>query len=170
LAPGLRLGWLLAPAGFAEALARAKLISDCGSPTLEQAALAEFLERGEMDRHVRRTRQIYRRRRDALVEALQQYVPGARIHGIAAGLHVLVELEGDIDEAALVRAAREHSIRMYASSACITRLKDGPVGLVLGYGAMSEDSIPLAVKELASVIAQLRGAARVGADELANEG
>ena len=107
LAPGLRLGWLLAPASFAEALAQAKLISDRGSPALEQAAFTQFLERGDMDRHVRRTRLVYRRRRDAMVEALHQYLPGARIHGIAAGLHVLVELEGDIDELALVRAARE---------------------------------------------------------------
>ena len=155
LAPGLRLGWLLAPAGFAEALAQAKLISDRGSPALEQAAFTQFLERGEWTAMCAGHASIYRRRRDAMVEALHQTCPAHASMGIAAGLHVLVELEGDIDELALVRAARERSIRMYASSACITRLKAGPLGLVLGYGTMSEDSIPIAVKELASVVAQL---------------
>jgi GntR family transcriptional regulator/MocR family aminotransferase len=154
LAPALRLGWLLAPEDMAVALTHAKLIADRGSPALEQAAFAEFLERGEMDRHVRRMRVIYRRRRDALVGALRQHLPNLRILGVAAGLHVVVELHRDIDEAALVGAAKQRSIRVDAASAYFSKPRTRPPGLVLGYGALSEDSIPDAAKALADVVGQ----------------
>jgi GntR family transcriptional regulator / MocR family aminotransferase len=154
LAPALRLGWLLAPENLAAALAQAKLIADRGSPALEQVAFAEFLERGEMDRHVRRTRLIYRRRRDALVAALKKHGLNHRIHGVAAGLHLLVELREDVDELALVDAAKQRSIRVDAASVYSGKPRTRPPGLVLGYGALSEESIPVAVKALASVVAQ----------------
>ena len=83
LAPALRLGWLLVPADLVATLKQAKLISDRGSPGLEQAAFAELLERGDMDRHLRRTRLIYRRRCDAMVAALNKYLPDVHIHGVA---------------------------------------------------------------------------------------
>ncbi|MFI7232665.1 hypothetical protein ACIBO5_56615 [Nonomuraea angiospora] len=54
LAPGLRLGWLVVPAHLAGAVAEAKLLADRGSPVIEQLALADFLVRGELDRHLRR--------------------------------------------------------------------------------------------------------------------
>ena len=154
LAPALRLGWLLAPADLVATLKQAKLISDRGSPGLEQAAFAELLERGDMDRHLRRTRLIYRRRRDAMVAALNKYLPDVRIHGVAAGLHVLIELWQGIDELALVQAAKEQSIRVEAASAYLTRPRTSPPGLLLGYSSLSEESIPKAVKALASVVAQ----------------
>src|SRR6185295_13042314 len=70
LAPALRLGWAALPARFAPAVADEKRLSDLGSPVLEQLTLAAFLERGELDRHLRRTRPDYRRRRDALLRAV----------------------------------------------------------------------------------------------------
>ena len=67
LSPALRLGWLVVPPDLVSAIARAKLQADNGSPTPEQLALAEFIDTGAFDSHLRRTRHIYRRRRDALV-------------------------------------------------------------------------------------------------------
>jgi GntR family transcriptional regulator/MocR family aminotransferase len=155
LAPALRLGWLLASEELTGALRQAKLIADRGSATLEQVAFAGFLEHGDMDRHVRRTRLIYRRRRDALVAALKRHLPNLRIQGVAAGLHVVVELHEDIDEQALVGAARQHSIRVDGGCDFFTKSRMRPPSLVLGYGALPEESIPDAVKALASVVAQL---------------
>ena len=88
LAPGLRLGWAALPARLGPAVAEEKRLSDLGAPVLEQLTLAAFLERGELDRHLRRTRPVYRRRRDVLLAALA----GLEVEGVAAGLHVLARL------------------------------------------------------------------------------
>src|SRR6516164_1660535 len=92
LAPGLRLGWVLAPERFVDALAAAKLSADRGSPVLDQLAFADFLARGEFDRHLRRMRPIYRRRHDTLLGALADKLPDLRPAGDAAGLHLLTLL------------------------------------------------------------------------------
>jgi GntR family transcriptional regulator/MocR family aminotransferase len=88
----------------------AKEAADGYTGIFEQLTLAEFIESGQYDRHIRRSRLRYRRRRDRLTEVLARRHPGARVTGIAAGLHVLLELGGgqrEADEAAVVsRAAR----------------------------------------------------------------
>ncbi len=76
LAPGLRLGWFVLPSRLTEPMAAAKIAADRGSPALEQLAFADFLARGEFDRHLRRMRPVYRRRRDALLAALAGTCPG----------------------------------------------------------------------------------------------
>ena len=89
LAPGLRLGWLVLPPRLVGAFAEAKLLADRGSPVLDQLAFADFLDRGEFDRHLRRMRPLYRRRRDALLAALGERLPELEPAGIAAGLHLV---------------------------------------------------------------------------------
>src|SRR5262245_21682660 len=91
LSPALRLAWLALPADLASGVRRAKFHADRGSPVFDQLALADFLKRGELDRHLRRTRLIYRARRDGLMEALRTYLPHLRPQGVAAGLHVMIE-------------------------------------------------------------------------------
>ena len=73
---------------------------------LEQLTLAAFLERGELDRHLRRTRPAYRRRRDALLAALS----GLEVEGVAAGLHVLARLPRGLTEADAVAAAAARGV------------------------------------------------------------
>ncbi|MFZ2043292.1 MAG: PLP-dependent aminotransferase family protein, partial [Trebonia sp.] len=87
LAPGLRLGWFVLPAHLTEPMAAAKIAADRGSAALEQMALADFVTRGEFDRHLRRMRPVYRRRRDVLLAALARHLPGLEPDGVSAGLH-----------------------------------------------------------------------------------
>ena len=75
LAPGLRLGWIVAPARLADAFATRKHELDRGSPVIDQLAFAEFLVKGEFDRHLRRMRPIYRKRRDTLLAAMERWMP-----------------------------------------------------------------------------------------------
>ncbi|MFJ3493491.1 PLP-dependent aminotransferase family protein [Streptomyces sp. NPDC086091] len=92
LAPGLRLGWLLVPEALADEVVDRKRTMDLGHPSLDQAVFARFVEHGDYDRQLRRCQRAYRERRDVLVAALAEHFPGARVTGIAAGLHVIAAL------------------------------------------------------------------------------
>jgi GntR family transcriptional regulator / MocR family aminotransferase len=160
LAPGLRLGWLVLPRALQPRLAFEKGLDDLGTSTLSQLALADFLERGELDRHLRRMRPRYRARRDALIAALADELPSWRIGaGIAAGLHVVALLPEAADEAAFLAAAAERGMRLHGLS--WFRVTPGPPGLALGFGNASEPALALAVRRLAEVAAAVPGAAGV---------
>jgi GntR family transcriptional regulator/MocR family aminotransferase len=133
LAPALRMGWAALPARFAAAVAEEKRLSDLGSPVLEQLTLATFLERGELDRHLRRTRPAYRRRRDALVAALA----GLEVEGVAAGLHVMARLPEGRAEAAVVAAAAARGVAVDALGPHVAG-PPRPPALILGYTRLGE--------------------------------
>ena len=152
LSPALRLGWLLAPQALAGELAQLKRRVDGGSPTLDQLALAEFLETGEMDRHLRRMRPTYRLRRDLLVAALHEHLPDLRIGGIAAGLHLMLELPAGTDERALLKAAQQYSMNCFGVSSYWASPRPDRPALVLGYGCCPESSIRDGVQLLARLV------------------
>jgi len=152
LAPGLRLGWLAVPPRLRESIARAKLAADQGSSALDQLAMADFVERGELDRHLRRMRLVYRRRRDALLAALERHLPTWRPAGASAGLHMLAWLPAGCDEARLVAAAAERGIGIHGLAATCF-LPGPPGGIVFGYGSVDERRIPRGIAELAEVVA-----------------
>jgi len=145
LSPALRLGWLVVPPDLVADVTRAKRQADNGSATPEQFALAEFIETGAFDSHLRRTRQIYRRRRDALVTSLHKHFPDLRLRGVAAGLHVLIELDRGVDERAVIAAAARQSIRVYGGGAYRAKPLAGPPAILVGYGGLPESTIPEAV-------------------------
>jgi GntR family transcriptional regulator/MocR family aminotransferase len=152
LAPTLRLGWLVLPSWLADAVAEEKDLADCGGPGLEQHAMADFLSRGDLDRHLRRTRLLYGRRRQALVEALHQTIPGVQIEGIEAGLHAVALLPGERDEAVVVERARARGVAVAGLNRfrCVPR--EGEAALMLGYGRMVESTLRAGVAELAKAI------------------
>ena len=147
LAPGLRLGWLVVPDHLLDAVTAAKESDDLGTPVVEQLALADFLERGQLDRHLRRTRSVYRARRDALVDALARLLPDCPPAGVAAGLHLVVHLPAGADEQAVLDAARSRGLGLSGISE--HRVEPGPPALLLGYGRLPEPAIEAAVRLLA---------------------
>jgi GntR family transcriptional regulator/MocR family aminotransferase len=156
LAPALRLGWLVVPPSLLDAVTEEKLLADRGTARIEQYAFADFLERGELDRHLRRTRTRYRSRRGALVQALADALPEATVCGAAAGLHVTVELTDDDDEGAIRCEARSRRIEIetmeeFRPAAAVSR-----AALVLGYAQMPEPSIRAGVSELAAAVRAAR--------------
>jgi GntR family transcriptional regulator/MocR family aminotransferase len=153
LAPGLRLGWFVLPGHLTEPMAAAKIAADRGSPALEQVALADFVTRGEFDRHLRRMRPVYRRRRDALLAALAEHLPWLEPVGVSAGLHLVTWLPPHLDEAAVVNAARRAGVGLDAVGPYrITH--PGPGGLIFGYATVSERAIAEGVARLAQVISE----------------
>lgn len=160
LAPGFRLGWLVLPHPLVEELAQAKLLADRGSPVLDQLTFADFLRRGEFDRHLRRLRPVYRARRDALVAALAQRLPELRPAGIAAGLHLVAWLPPELNEGQVVQAARAAGVAVAGLEPYrLAPSTDG--GLIFGCSTISESAIRRGVDLLADAIDVLRGGDRV---------
>jgi GntR family transcriptional regulator / MocR family aminotransferase len=144
LAPGLRLGWAVLPSWAAWPVVSAKAIEDGGSEVVGQLALADFVVRGELDRHLRRMRGVYATRRRALLGAVARHLPGARWCDDPAGLHELVGLPPGADERGLVDAAAERGVGVEGVS-LHRYAAEGPPALVLGYGGLDEAALARAV-------------------------
>ncbi len=157
LGPALRLGWLVLPPRLVEPVAQAKLLADHGSPTIDQLALARLLESGAYDRHLRQARRRYRARRDALVTAVAAHLPGARVTGLAAGLHAIVRLAEPVAGVALMRAAAARSVGVYLLGYAYIEPRAVDDGLVLGYANLAEPAIEEGIRRLGAALAELEG-------------
>ncbi|HEX4838068.1 MAG TPA: PLP-dependent aminotransferase family protein [Solirubrobacteraceae bacterium] len=158
LAPGMRLGWLLMPSWLAWPLISAKAIEDGGSEAVGQLALCDFIARGELDRHMRRMRLRYQQRREALLSALAQWWPQARVSASPAGLYELAYLPDGVDEAALLTAAAERGVGLEGLS-WHRFAHGGRAGVLLGYGNLSEPAIEQGIRLLAEAYAEVRPSA-----------
>jgi len=141
LAPAMRLGWIVCPAALAEAIAHEKDLDDRGSPWLDQLALATLVQSGRYDRHLRRMRASYARRRATLVNALTEHAPQVELHGLAAGFHAVAHLPDSLSEPAVVSAAGARSIGLYGMSRYRSSGATSPPQLVLGFGNLREAAI-----------------------------
>ncbi|HTT50698.1 MAG TPA: PLP-dependent aminotransferase family protein [Streptosporangiaceae bacterium] len=152
LAPGLRLGWLVLPGHLAGDVAAARARADRQGSAFDQLTLAEFISSGQYDRQVRRARLAYRRRRDRLVAELGQRVPQARVSGIAAGLHALLDLPpGGAENGVVARAARRGLALEGLAGYCAPGHSRGPA-LVLGYGTPPAHAFTGALARLCAVL------------------
>ncbi len=154
LVPGMRLGWMLTPSWLGWPLISVKAIEDRGSEAIGQLALHDFITRGELDRHLRRMRLHYQRRREALLESLALHLPAARIEEGAAGLFELAILPEEIDESALVSAAASRGVGV--EGLALHRFKPGgPPGLVLGFAGLPEPAIEQSARLLGAALAEV---------------
>jgi GntR family transcriptional regulator/MocR family aminotransferase len=153
LAPALRLGWIVAPPGLVDELEQQKRLCDDFSPAHNQLTLAEFLRCGDYDRHLRRARIVYRARRDRLRAALHRHLPELAVTGVAAGLHLVLQLPPSADDRAISMRAWESRICVPALSTFeLTHQTSHSKGLVLGYGLLHESAIEPAVTALAPTV------------------
>jgi GntR family transcriptional regulator / MocR family aminotransferase len=159
LVPGMRLGWMLAPSWLGWPLISVKAIEDRGSEAIGQLALQDFIARGELDRHLRRMRGRYLRRRDALIETLAKHLPQIRVEEGSAGLYELALLPEDVDEAALVNAAAERGVGL--EGLALHRFgPSGPPGLVLGFAGLPEPALEQSIRHVATALAEIGTRAR----------
>lgn len=152
LAPALRVGWLLAPPRFRDDLVAAKRFADLGNAVLAQLVLARLMETGELERQLRVVRARHRRRRDAMVRALAADLPSAVVHGAAAGLHLTITFDADVDDVAVAAAALAEGVKVQPLS--WHRQRPGRPGLVLGYAARTATEIAEGI----GVVGRLSGA------------
>lgn len=158
LAPALRVGWLLVPPDRLDAVVTAKRYADLGNGILTQLVLARLMDSGELERHLRHVRQRHRRRRDAMLRAVETRLPGARVHGAAAGLHLMVtfdDLGASLRDTDLAAAALERGVKVHPLS--WHRLTPGPPGLVLGYAAGAAHEVDEGIALVGEALGSLTG-------------
>jgi GntR family transcriptional regulator / MocR family aminotransferase len=152
LVPGMRLGWMQLPSWLAWPLIEVKTIEDEGCEAIGQLALHDFIERGELDRHIRRTRLLYQRRRETLAQALAERLPALRLGAGAAGLYETATLPAGLDEAAVIGAAGERGVGVEGMSLHSFTGSAAPA-LVLGFASLPEPAIVRGVRLLAEAVA-----------------
>ncbi|MDX6326465.1 MAG: GntR family transcriptional regulator / MocR family aminotransferase [Nocardioidaceae bacterium] len=163
LAPALRIGWLFTPSRFRDGILTEKDLSCRGVPQLDQAALARLIETGRFDRHLRKVRDSYGRRRDALLSAVAERMAGVTITGLDAGHHVLLRLPAGVDEERVVARARAAGIAVRGLSDYQVRADDvgprdlGSAALVIGFGNVTTRQIWDGIGVLGELVAAPAG-------------
>ncbi|MDF2848257.1 MAG: PLP-dependent aminotransferase family protein, partial [Oerskovia sp.] len=152
LSPAFGLGWAVLPPGWRDAVVDR---GGAGPSTLDQLALARFVTSGAYERHLRSARGRFRRRREALVEALGKALPRTVVTGIAAGMHAVVELPDGVEATDVVREAALREVNV----AAIERYRATAAGrdggrdrLVVGYGNLADARVEEAVARLAAAV------------------
>jgi GntR family transcriptional regulator/MocR family aminotransferase len=151
LAPGVQLAWLVVPPRLLDPV----LAAMSGAPSaVDQLTFASFISSGDYDRHIRRARLVYRRRRDTLMAAMAGL--GLRVSGIAAGLHANVEFDHNEREYLVTSRASRHGVAVSGLSEFTAEGASGQrAGLVVGYGRPPEHAYTAALARLTAVLASL---------------
>ncbi len=155
LFPSLRIGYLVLPKSLILPFARAKWLSDRHLPLLEQQVLTDFIEEGHLERHIRKMRGIYDRRRQVLVKALNvHFGERATILGEKAGIHLMVRLQTHLSDEEIIQRAAQVDVGMI--SAGPQYLKPHPTGeFIFGYGELTEQLLEEGIRRLAQILALL---------------
>ncbi|MFI9241168.1 PLP-dependent aminotransferase family protein [Streptomyces sp. NPDC053086] len=153
LSPALRLGWMVLPQRYVQPVRAAKGEREGWASVPDQLALADFVACGSYDRHVRRMRQQYRRRRDRLVAALAAQAPHIQVTGIASGLHAVLRLPPGTERSTLKAAAWQgvalDGLAAFRHPQSPTAAGDG---LAVGYATPSEHAYGAALEALCEVL------------------
>ncbi|MGP9019473.1 MocR-like pyridoxine biosynthesis transcription factor PdxR [Streptomyces sp. BR1] len=152
LSPAVRLGWMVLPDHLVGPVLAVKGEREAWASVLDQLTLAEFIESGHYDRHVRRMRQRYRGRRDQLVAALAERAPHITATGIAAGLHAVLRLPPGTERAVLKAAAWQgialDGLAEFRHPDATDAGMRHPDGLVVGYATPPDHAYPAALDAL----------------------
>jgi GntR family transcriptional regulator / MocR family aminotransferase len=142
LFPGLRLGYCVVPERLIGPLLDLKWFSDRCVPVFEQLALADWIESGMFEHHIRKMRGVYARRRDALLAALTRHFGSAvHVQGVPAGMHVYAGFDLEKREAELLSAALSAGVKVYPGSPCCMQHIPRCPSLIIGFGHLNETQI-----------------------------
>ena len=148
LLPSLRVSYMVLPSSLLE---KGREITSLYKQTVSchiQLTLAEFINKGEWQKHINRMRKLYDRKRERLLETIQSEMGGhVKIRGGNSGLHILLDVDSPFKEKELIERAREQGVKVYPASLFYT--KQPPTGTVLiGFAGVSEENIQAGIKKL----------------------
>jgi GntR family transcriptional regulator/MocR family aminotransferase len=152
--PALRIGYLVLPDTLVRPFVTAKALTDTGSSTLEQLALADFMREGHFERHIRRSRARNATRRAALLDAVATQLRGrAEVSGANAGIHVLLWLSGvrPAQVGVVTKRAAAQGVGVYPVAPFYVHPPER-AGLVLGYASLTAEEIQEGIARLAQVL------------------
>lgn len=153
LYPASRMAFAVLPGWLVEPAARARAASDRHPTWRDALAIARFIESGELERHLARVRRLYRARRDALTAALREELGGVVSIGRAeAGIHLLAGLPAGVDDVALTARARQAGLAIAPLSPHYQDPARSQSGLLLGFGAQTEERLSAGVRLLAPLV------------------
>ncbi len=153
LAPGLRLGFLVAPRAMYPKLLQAKQAADLHSPSFNQRMVAEVMKDGFLDRHVPTIRQLYKQQRDAMLAALEREMAGLDVQWNRpdGGMFLWVRLPEGMDAIALLPEAVERNVAFVPGAAFYADAAD-PRTLRLSFVTASAQQIATGIAALAATI------------------
>jgi DNA-binding transcriptional MocR family regulator len=154
-APGLRLGWLRAPASVLPALVIAKQAADLHTATIDQAAAAAYLATRDLDQHVRGICAAYGLRRDAMIAALPAATPaGTDWSDPDGGMFIWVRLPGAVDTAQMLPLALQHDVAFIPGAPFFAATPDSAT-LRLSFTTHAPDQISEGMNRLGAVLRSL---------------
>jgi len=153
LTPALRVGYLVAPAPLRRRVEELKRAADDHTPWPLEQALTAFIAGGHLDRHIRRMRRHYARKRAALEAALAPLGRLATMRGLDAGLHAYLEIHPALDPGRIAARAQGRGVVVATLDAYYAGPPDRR-GLLLGYGGLDEPDVTRGARILADVIAR----------------
>nr|WP_244867873.1 PLP-dependent aminotransferase family protein [Vannielia litorea] len=152
LFPAIRLGYAVVPPGLSEVFTRTLEAAAHGVSHSVQAVAAAFIEEGRFSAHIRRMRDLYRDRRDALLEAAQSHLGGLlNVQPTETGFHTVGYFPQPRDEVAVAEAARAEGL----ATAPLSRFALAPIaqqGLTLGFSAVPRIELQRGVERLANAL------------------
>ncbi|MCC2111484.1 MAG: PLP-dependent aminotransferase family protein [Hyphomicrobiales bacterium] len=156
---GIRLGYIVAPPALVKPLTALKGLLNNGNPWLEQAVLAEFLESGAFNRHLRKIRKLYLSRRNILIDALQEHFGDVAVTGAEGGMHVTWALPPETPNAAAVAAlAREKGVGIYplerGASSFVAQRRQYDRMIMLGFSSVLEENIRRGIGLVAQAVSE----------------
>jgi 2-aminoadipate transaminase len=150
--PGLRVGWIVAPASVIDRLRLVKQATNLHTGHLGQAILAEYMRRGLLSRHLERTRKVYSARLAALEQALERHMPqGTKWVRPEGGMCVWVELPAGFDASELLIHVRERGV-VFSPGRYFYLQNHMPNTLRLGFAGLNEREIARGIATLADVL------------------
>src|SRR5215472_502324 len=155
LIPALRIGYAILPDPLLDVFARARVAMSGRPSSVDQAALAEFISEGWLERHIRQTRVRYKERQQCLIDAIREEMPDLlHVSPAGAGMYLVGYLKNGMTSTHAARAAENHAVGTVPLSMMSLRPVK-PDGLLLGYAAYTVGQIRIAVKQLSSALREV---------------
>ncbi|WP_306419226.1 PLP-dependent aminotransferase family protein [Alteribacter natronophilus] len=158
LSPALRIGYVVLPPYLVNRFRELKWYTDRHTSSLEQHVLARFIEEGFLDRHVRRMKKIYQKRREALTASLREHFPSAKILGQSSGMHLVVEFPGVVFCEKVKELLHEAGVLVYPVEDYALNKGAHQQKVVLGYGSLTEKKIKEGVNRLSEALQRIKEA------------